>query len=321
MKQTILWAMVLLFALFFTSALGDTVLITASKRVNVRELPDKGSKQVGLAQPQESYPLISIAENGWIQIELSDGVKGYISGKMGKIFSEKKKEHDIVTETKSTTSEPKEIIIPIYVNGKTEEIENLSAEEVVTIKEFEYTEKNGQYTYALIAHNNLSDMAIFHPEFQINMRDEKGDLIRTSTLDLAWAYPNQDIVIAGGHGTSSQSPNNFDIEFITPITNKRIKTVANLEHEQFIPFEVLSSRINLDKYHSDIVAELYNPNDYNIKTIYLEIIFRDENGKLIGGEWSFLNNVSAHGKIPFSLSLINDLISESYEIYTYLGDI
>jgi len=61
------------------------VRITNSKRVNVRAESDADSARVGYAESKQTYPCLSIAENGWYQIVLDDGTIGYISGKMGKL--------------------------------------------------------------------------------------------------------------------------------------------------------------------------------------------------------------------------------------------
>ena len=59
-----------------------TVRIRDGKAVNVRETPAKSGKAVGWALGGESYPLLSTAENGWVQIRLPNGKEGYVSPKM-----------------------------------------------------------------------------------------------------------------------------------------------------------------------------------------------------------------------------------------------
>ena len=62
----------------------QTVTIRSSGSVNVRAEPNKDAKKVGIAQAGGNYPLVSSAENGWLEIRLEDGETGYISPKMVK---------------------------------------------------------------------------------------------------------------------------------------------------------------------------------------------------------------------------------------------
>ena len=61
-----------------------TVRIREGNAVNVREKPSRGGKAVGWAMGGERYPLLSTAENGWLEIRLPDGKTGFVSPKMVK---------------------------------------------------------------------------------------------------------------------------------------------------------------------------------------------------------------------------------------------
>lgn len=57
------------------------VRIQESGNVNVRAKPNADSARVGSAKAGEIYPCLSIASNGWYEIELPNGKTGYISPK------------------------------------------------------------------------------------------------------------------------------------------------------------------------------------------------------------------------------------------------
>ena len=61
-----------------------TVRIREGKAVNVREKPSASGKALGWAMGGERYPLLSTAENGWLEIRLPDGKTGFVSPKMVK---------------------------------------------------------------------------------------------------------------------------------------------------------------------------------------------------------------------------------------------
>lgn len=59
-------------------------LITNDVVINVRQEPDAGSKKVGTASPNQTFPMLGRAENGWLQIQLDNGTIGYVSPKTAK---------------------------------------------------------------------------------------------------------------------------------------------------------------------------------------------------------------------------------------------
>lgn len=53
--------------------------------VNVRKESNSDSAKVGTAKAGATYPLLSVADNGWYEIQLSDGTTGYVSPKMSSL--------------------------------------------------------------------------------------------------------------------------------------------------------------------------------------------------------------------------------------------
>lgn len=64
------------------SAITQSVRIHADGAVNVRSEADAKSAKVGSAKASGTYPVLSIAENGWFEITLEDGTIGYVSPKV-----------------------------------------------------------------------------------------------------------------------------------------------------------------------------------------------------------------------------------------------
>lgn len=68
-------------------ALGDEpyfVHITNGAKVNVRSGPSTGYKSIGQVKPGEDFPFLAW-EDGWFQIELDDGTRGYVAEEMGRV--------------------------------------------------------------------------------------------------------------------------------------------------------------------------------------------------------------------------------------------
>ncbi|HHT15441.1 MAG: SH3 domain-containing protein [Christensenellales bacterium] len=56
--------------------------VTYKSAVNVRQGPSTDYPRIAVVQPDESYPVLSVAQTGWYEIELPDERVGYISNRM-----------------------------------------------------------------------------------------------------------------------------------------------------------------------------------------------------------------------------------------------
>ncbi|MBQ8093707.1 MAG: SH3 domain-containing protein [Clostridia bacterium] len=82
------------------SALSETASVTVETtegqyvrthkegKINVRKTPDSSSERVGVLSENSLFPLLSIAENGWYEIEMRDGTTGFISPNLAKIVKQ-----------------------------------------------------------------------------------------------------------------------------------------------------------------------------------------------------------------------------------------
>lgn len=62
------------------------VQIRKDGSVNVRQKSNADSRRVGTAKANAKYPLLSVAKNGWFEIQLEDGTSGFVSPKMAKVL-------------------------------------------------------------------------------------------------------------------------------------------------------------------------------------------------------------------------------------------
>lgn len=60
------------------------VHITNGAKVNVRSGPSTGYKSIGQVKPGDDFPFLAW-EDGWFQIELDDGARGYVAEEMGQV--------------------------------------------------------------------------------------------------------------------------------------------------------------------------------------------------------------------------------------------
>lgn len=183
--------------------------------------------------------------------------------------------------------------------------------ELVTVKECGFQITHGYLKYSFIAHNNMTDKAIYLPAFRITVRGADGGLISTTEQVLNVIYPDQDTVYAGQGSQIDETPASIEVTFVEPDDDWHIVSTSKLDHANYTPFEIKNSKLKDNR----IIGELYNPNDYNQSTIAITIIFRDKNDQLLGGDTSFINNVKAGETVPFELHVSKDLITSSFEVF------
>ncbi|MPM76396.1 hypothetical protein SDC9_123394 [bioreactor metagenome] len=73
-----------------------------------------------------------------------------------------------------------------------------------------------------------------------------------------------------------------------------------------------------NKKGTRFLGEVYNPNDYMIDSAVVCVIFRDNKGKLLAGNVTFIDNIKASSKVPFDMNISKKLVTDNYEIYANL---
>ncbi len=184
----------------------------------------------------------------------------------------------------------------------------------IEIKEFGYS-MSGDYLYYSIHLYNPNDSYIVKlPSFRITARDASGVPLGTEEQTLMEIYPLHDSWHAFMGFSVEEEPATVDVE-ILPSKDYNIKKVSSAEHKEFKPLEVINSAIRDGSIGKKLVGEVKNDNDYEIKRAVVTIVFRDENGALIGGDSCFVEDVPAGGTAAFEKSLYIKFMTDNYEIY------
>lgn len=184
----------------------------------------------------------------------------------------------------------------------------------IEIKEFGYS-LSGDYLYYSIHLYNPNDSYIVKlPSFRITARDASGVPLGTEEQTLMEIYPLHDSWHAFMGFSVEEEPATVDVE-VLPSKDYNIKKVSSAEHKEFKPLEVINTAIRDGSIGKKLVGEVKNDNDYEIKRAVVSIVFRDENGALIGGDSCFVENVPAGGTAAFEDSLYIKFITDTYEVY------
>ena len=222
------------------------------------------------------------------------------------------------TSSKLTSSEQKKLedeIIFALTATETPSIDkdekSSALQELVSIKESGFQIVNGYLHYSFIAHNNMTNKALYLPTFRITARDADGALISTTEQTLMVVYPDQDTVYSGRGNQIDELPASVEISYVMTDDDWHIVNTSKLNHPSYTPFEIKSAKLKDNR----IVGELYNPNDYSQSTIAISVVFRDKNGQLLTGDTSFINNVKAKETVPFEFRIYSNLLTDSFDIF------
>lgn len=181
----------------------------------------------------------------------------------------------------------------------------------IEIKEFSYTLSGDYLYYAVHLYNPNESYILEFPKFRISARDADGVLLGSEEQTLMQIYPQRDAWYGSMAFSVDEAPDKVEIE-VLPTEDYNVKNVSTAEHTEFKPLEVINTAI---RDESRIVGEVKNNNDYEIKSAVVSIIFRDESGKLLGGDVTFVDNVPAGGTAPFDKGLYIKFITDNYEVY------
>ncbi len=184
----------------------------------------------------------------------------------------------------------------------------------IEVKEFGYS-INGDYLYYSIHLYNPNDSYIIGlPTFRITARDADGVPLGTEEQTLMGIYPLHDSWHAFMAFSVEEEPETVDVE-VLPAKDYNIQKVSRAEHQEFIPLEVINYAIRDGSIGKKLVGEVKNNNDYDIRQAVVTIVFRDENGDLIGGDSCFVDDIPAGGTASFENSLYVKFITDTYEVY------
>lgn len=178
------------------------------------------------------------------------------------------------------------------------------------IKESGYSTTSGFLFYSVDLYNPNPDLAVEFPTIRVTARDSEGILLGTEDQTLSIIYPEQDFWYCGQAFEVAEAPATVEFEVVPP-DDYNIVNVSTLEHPEYVPLTVENVAQRGDRF----VGEVRNDNDYDIDTCGVFVIFRDDSGKLLGGEFTFIDSVSASGTAPFDMGVYADFVTPNFEVY------
>ena len=189
-----------------------------------------------------------------------------------------------------------------------------SEKKEIEIKEYGYSIQQGYLYASVIVHNPNKDTAIELPSFRMTATGKDGSILGTEDQTLSIIYPEQDFAYAFQAFEVKGEVAKFTVDPI-PAEDYKFKSVTELEHPSFKPLKTENVKWVDDDYFPKFTGEISNENDYAISSAIVTVLYRDADGKLAGGDSTFIDGVTAGAKTPFELSANDSAKGMTYEVY------
>jgi hypothetical protein len=162
-------------------------------------------------------------------------------------------------------------------------------------------------SYGIVLYNPNSE-ALEFPSFRVTARRENNSIIGTDDKVLSIIYPGQTLTIADMPSFRVIPDEVYSVEFEVLEPSDWNWTTGDFIELEAINLHLASTA--RDGYN--VTGEIRNPNDRAFDSLRLNMILRDSNGHIVGGDYSFTDRLSANGSVPFQMG-VRDSILQNIE--------
>lgn len=158
-------------------------------------------------------------------------------------------------------------------------------------------------SYGIVLYNP-NDEALEFPSFRVTARREDDTIIGTDDSTLMIIYPGQTLTIANISSFNVIQDEVYSVEFETLEPSE-----WGWGAGEFIEFETINTSLQVaERDGYSVTGEISNPNDRAFDSLRLDMIIRDADGNIVGGDSTFIDGVSANGSIPFQMDVRSSLL-------------
>jgi hypothetical protein len=188
---------------------------------------------------------------------------------------------------------------------------------VLEIVESGYTLPTGSSNYAnfgFILRNPDTKTGVEFPTVRITAKAADGSIIASDEQVLSIIRPEESLAYASSINTKGQDVDIIVFEALKP-KDYNLIAVSKLTPQNYKPLKVEGLREYKDTYRTTYTGEVLNENDSALSGVSVTIILRSNDGKIVGGETTYLDEVEASGKIPFDTLGLSNATYATYEAY------
>lgn len=175
---------------------------------------------------------------------------------------------------------------------------------------------SGEYLECIITITNKnSKYAIEYPTYRITAYDESGKILGTEEQVLSLIYPKQDFTSYSLCFELSKKPAKIAVSLLKP-DDDNITSTSMLDYPSHK--QMVGKNISVNK--DSVTGEIYNPNNYDVDSAMVVIVFRDANGTIVFGWNEYIDQIPASGSVPFESDIYtDDRLPSNCEVLAYFG--
>ena len=182
------------------------------------------------------------------------------------------------------------------------------------IKEFVTYCSDKHLNFTICIHNPNTDY-IAEPQYRITAKDADGVMIGTKEFRMQNIFPGEDKYFSFAAFSIDEIPDDIQVE----ITENKLKKMSESKYSGYKPLTLENYAVrdleSISGNKKKLVGEIHNPNNFDISTCKVQVIYRDENGALmysglLNGEYV---DVKANSSTPFEMEFYTN--SDNYDFY------
>lgn len=173
--------------------------------------------------------------------------------------------------------------------------------------------EDGYIYYSVKIKNNSETKTYEFPSFRVTAYDENGEVLGSEEQTMSEIKAGETTGYASLGCETSKKPDKVDIEIIEE-TDKWIYDDEG-EHPGLIQMTAKDTKLRKDDMGYPIITgKIVNENEEVVESAAVSVLFKDKDGKLIGGETTFVDGIKAKGETPFELNTMSTFGTDDYEV-------
>ena len=177
-------------------------------------------------------------------------------------------------------------------------------------------------THSYVLYNPNEDFGLRFSTIRITAHAADGRMLGSRESILGQIRPGETVSIAGEAFLVEEAPTSVEFEAIAPqpgnwvyaremiLLDDAALTLANIS--------VADAGMGWDDTRwRRITGEIVNESEHTVSNGAIMLLFRDENGELIGGYNTPFFNLEANNRRPFDISISGNLWSENHELHVH----
>jgi len=162
-------------------------------------------------------------------------------------------------------------------------------------------------SYGIVLYNPNNE-ALEFPSIRLTVRRADNTIIGTDDLTFNIIYPSQTLTLGDISSFRVIQDEVYSVEFEVLEPNDWSWTGG-----EFIELEAINlSLTNTGRDGYNVTGEISNANEREFNRLRLDMILRNSDGQIVGGDFTFIDGPSANGSVPFQIG-IRDSILQNVE--------